>query len=204
MKKLLIILLLPVVFIGHAWGVTCVRRGTPTYTYLGFPTLSNGTPDDSGTNWLSYGVATIGEDRVYVREVLAADHGAGTADAINFYSFTDPADDFDATFLCLYIEDDLAGKVDVKSIVSVESWTGYITIIEESSGSLDYLSTEDLYIGLCIDEIKHGSYAVHDADDDTSGAILYYNADWSTNPPSTITTWTTGSNHGYGIILRSE
>ncbi len=160
------------------------------YVYYGHPGSVQGT-------WSGYGVAYV--DRVYVHSETAISNG--TVDAINLYLFTIPGGAY--SYACVYNYQTLIGKVDISGITAT-GWTGYLTVMEESTNSLNYVGGDYLNAGMCIDGTGTVSNAVENylGEDSGDSGNLYYNTDsWATNPPSSLT-WQSSSHSGLGVRLR--
>ncbi len=188
---LLAFLLCPTLAFAIVTGFSIANTGT-TYTYYGHPGTVQGA-------WSGYGVAYV--DRVYIHSETAG--AAGTVDAVNLYIFNVPGGAY--KYACVYNGTSLVGKADISSISST-GWTGFITVTEESTDSLDYSSGDYLNAGFCIDGTGTTSNAVGDylgEDSGNSGNIYYETDSWATNPPATVT-WESSSHSGLGVRIRCE
>ncbi len=155
--------------------------------YAGFEVNHDGVPKTIDTA-TAYGAAG---DRIYGRYWVAND--AGTANAINMYVFASWAND-DYNYLCLYSGDPVSNggpatgtlmgqSVDQKGQTTAGQWTGWIDLIEDSPGSLEFVRGDTLYFGICKD---NGSGATTAQDSDDNSNWIYYDSttSWSEDPPS--------------------
>ncbi len=160
------------------------------YVYYGHPGAVEGA-------WIGYGVEEV--DRAYIHsETAGAD---GTVDAVKLYINAVPEGAYQ--YACVYNGQTLVGKVDI-SFVSSVGWTDFLTVAEESSGSLDYDSGDYLNAGLCIDGTGTvtNTVAYYLGEDNGNSGNMYYNtSSWATNPPASIT-WTSSTHTGLGVRLR--
>lgn len=152
--------------------------------YVGYP-ANGGTPEPPIGSILPYGLYGSG-DRIFTRWWTADEDG--TANAINMYVYATWANE-DYIYLCLYKGDtplttELVGQsVDQKGQTTAGQWTGWIDLIEDSPGSLDFVRGDTLYFGACKDE---GAIQVLAYDDGDTVNDLYYDSTttWSVDPPA--------------------
>jgi hypothetical protein len=184
-----------------AGGSTVVYGGDTETKWIGFPNTS-GTPDSPQGSWAGYGYAG---DRVYFLQRTASEDG--TMEAINFrFSDTSNEPGTDCWFVA-YNGTTLVGYAFAAAEYVDDDWTGYVTLTEVSTDSLDFDDGDTLRIGLGYDGTDNpGSAGGLAIDDGSSDSIYYDNSSTiDTAPPSTLSvSGPSGSYYGLGVILRYE
>ena len=197
-RLLFTLLLLPTcsyaVMNPYLFGIAGSEGGDTTY-YVGYPNTA-GVPDDGSASWVGYGAASV--DRVYALRWQAT--GGGTAIAIKLRT---GGNTWNATgqWLCLYNGTDLIGQADVT--YSFDQWLDYITLTEDSAGSLEFLENDILYIGFCYDNDVSGGALVYDENSNVFNTYYDNTNAISGNPNATATfAGPSGTAETLGLILK--
>lgn len=192
-KLLIFIIMFSMPYHSQALVVGYSREFTSTsYTCVGWAS-SNCVPTGTASSSTD---ATA--DRLYSTTWSATENG--TAVSIQFE--TGAAFNCTAAWVVLYRDTTLLGKGVISGMpLSADTWYE-VTLVEESSGSLDFTTSDDLYFGVGID---YGSTTVNVGREDSGGTNLYFTSDSLTSgPPSTCTNWSSSGGRDNAFILKYE
>jgi len=153
-----------------------------------------GAPDLDGS-CTQYGSAG---DRIYGPSFTASENG--TITGVNVYVSQTWAN-ANYVYLCAYKGDIYMGKsADQKGQTSGSQWSGWVALVEESPGDLDFVTNDVITFGVCADGGEINRYAADSGDSTTP--FNYDSGAWSEDPTPDVTGWSVSTTKGFCAGLR--
>jgi hypothetical protein len=180
-----------------AGGSTVVYGGDTETKWIGFPNTS-GTPDSPQGSWEGYGYAG---DRSYCLVRTASENG--TLEAINF-RFQDEDAVGNNAWVAVWNGTTLVGAAVIGENYVGGDWTGYITLTEASTDSLDFDNGDTLRIGISYDALSDPGSNGLSVDSGSSDEIYYDNTTVISTTPGNplVVSGPSGTAFGLGVIAR--